>query len=353
MVQLCQARPPCGRGSRIQRGRADHGAGPGLYTVRLWLLDSPGAGRPASRGACVGHGSCRRLPAVARDARTRVTAVLRGRRLRVAGTIARTGRVRVSWRSKSAGDARLQRVAGGVDPRPQDRADVHADRPRETRHDPHRGQVGRPASSRRRAPAAGRERAASRPPAAPASLRNHAGQARNLEIKAIDADPPATLQAALEFGAEDQGWLHQRDTYFHAVQGRLKLREAPPAGRAHRLRARGARRGRRSASTASSGRRPSRADRRADRLARRARRRREGPPASALAQRAHPPRSRRGTRRLRRARGGRGVAGRPRGRARPRGELRAVLGIADEQLIAHGYADLVARRGGARTVRLA
>ena len=55
------------------------------------------------------------------------------------------------------------------------------------------------------------------------------GRRRNLEIKAIDADPPATLQAALVFGAEDQGWLHQRDTYFHAVQGRLKLREAPPA----------------------------------------------------------------------------------------------------------------------------
>jgi adenylate cyclase class IV len=54
------------------------------------------------------------------------------------------------------------------------------------------------------------------------------GRARNLEIKAVDPDPPATLQAALRFGAEDQGMLHQRDTYFHAVTGRLKLREAPP-----------------------------------------------------------------------------------------------------------------------------
>jgi adenylate cyclase class 2 len=54
------------------------------------------------------------------------------------------------------------------------------------------------------------------------------GRQRNLEIKAIDPDPPATLRAALELGAEDEGWLHQRDTYFHAVQGRLKLREAPP-----------------------------------------------------------------------------------------------------------------------------
>jgi adenylate cyclase class IV len=54
------------------------------------------------------------------------------------------------------------------------------------------------------------------------------GKQRNLEVKAIDPDPHATLQAALEFGAEDQGLMHQRDTYFHAVIGRLKLREAPP-----------------------------------------------------------------------------------------------------------------------------
>ena len=51
---------------------------------------------------------------------------------------------------------------------------------------------------------------------------------RNLEIKALDADPEATFAAALELGAQDQGMLRQRDTYFHAVQGRLKLREAPP-----------------------------------------------------------------------------------------------------------------------------
>ncbi|MEA2150254.1 MAG: cytidine deaminase [Solirubrobacteraceae bacterium] len=55
-----------------------------------------------------------------------------------------------------------------------------------------------------------------------------AGRERNLEVKAIDPDPPATLQAALALGAHDQGELRQRDTYFHAVQGRLKLREAPP-----------------------------------------------------------------------------------------------------------------------------
>ena len=54
------------------------------------------------------------------------------------------------------------------------------------------------------------------------------GKQRNLEVKAIDPQPRATLAAALELGAEDRGVLHQRDTYFHAVIGRLKLREAPP-----------------------------------------------------------------------------------------------------------------------------
>ncbi|MBA2429336.1 MAG: class IV adenylate cyclase, partial [Thermoleophilaceae bacterium] len=37
-----------------------------------------------------------------------------------------------------------------------------------------------------------------------------------------------TLSAALSLGVEDRGTLHQRDTYFHAVHGRLKLREQPP-----------------------------------------------------------------------------------------------------------------------------
>jgi adenylate cyclase, class 2 len=47
---------------------------------------------------------------------------------------------------------------------------------------------------------------------------------RNVEIKARDPDPPRTLEAALALG-EDHGVLVQRDTYFHAVKGRLKLRE--------------------------------------------------------------------------------------------------------------------------------
>ena len=53
---------------------------------------------------------------------------------------------------------------------------------------------------------------------------------RNLELKAVDPDPQATLDAALALGAHDEGVLIQRDTYFHAVQGRLKLREARVGG---------------------------------------------------------------------------------------------------------------------------
>lgn len=53
------------------------------------------------------------------------------------------------------------------------------------------------------------------------------GPRRNLELKARDADPTATLAAALALdGARDEGVLDQRDTYFHAVRSRLKLREA-------------------------------------------------------------------------------------------------------------------------------
>ncbi|MDX6714640.1 MAG: cytidine deaminase [Baekduia sp.] len=53
---------------------------------------------------------------------------------------------------------------------------------------------------------------------------------RNVELKARDPEPARTLQAALAAGAQDQGALHQRDTYFAAREGRLKLREERPEG---------------------------------------------------------------------------------------------------------------------------
>lgn len=47
----------------------------------------------------------------------------------------------------------------------------------------------------------------------------------NLELKATDPDPAATAQRCAQLGAEDRGVLVQRDTYFAARTGRLKLRE--------------------------------------------------------------------------------------------------------------------------------
>jgi homotetrameric cytidine deaminase len=48
----------------------------------------------------------------------------------------------------------------------------------------------------------------------------------NVELKARDGDPGATAARCLALGAEDRGVLAQRDTYFAAGRGRLKLREA-------------------------------------------------------------------------------------------------------------------------------
>jgi predicted adenylyl cyclase CyaB len=49
--------------------------------------------------------------------------------------------------------------------------------------------------------------------------------ARNVELKARDPDPNRSLLASLQAGAVDQGWLQQLDTYFIVNHGRLKLRE--------------------------------------------------------------------------------------------------------------------------------
>src|SRR5215207_1233592 len=53
---------------------------------------------------------------------------------------------------------------------------------------------------------------------------------RNIELKALDPDPARSLAVCRELGAEDRGMLRQRDTYFRARRGRLKLREEEPGG---------------------------------------------------------------------------------------------------------------------------
>jgi adenylate cyclase, class 2 len=46
----------------------------------------------------------------------------------------------------------------------------------------------------------------------------------NLELKARDPDPEHSLRVCRGLGAEDEGILFQRDTYFEVPKGRLKLR---------------------------------------------------------------------------------------------------------------------------------
>jgi homotetrameric cytidine deaminase len=51
---------------------------------------------------------------------------------------------------------------------------------------------------------------------------------RNVELKARDPDPARSLERSLALGAEDQGEIRQRDTYFAGARGRIKLREQDP-----------------------------------------------------------------------------------------------------------------------------
>jgi homotetrameric cytidine deaminase len=53
----------------------------------------------------------------------------------------------------------------------------------------------------------------------------------NVELKARDPDPDATAARCAALGARDEGLLTQRDTYFAARHGRLKLRTASSTGR--------------------------------------------------------------------------------------------------------------------------
>ncbi len=108
MVQLCQA--TCPAATRISASGAAQitAPGPGLYSVHLWLLDSQGRGGPhnAALASVTVPAQSGTAPIPGAGKHTKVAAVIKGRRMRVSGTIMRSGRVRVSWRSKSAGHTR-------------------------------------------------------------------------------------------------------------------------------------------------------------------------------------------------------------------------------------------------------
>ena len=107
MVQLCQTSclVPVGVGAS---GAAQVTApGAGVYSVRVWLLDS--AGRGGVHNAALTTVTVPPAvsppppPSSSTPPRTKITAVLKGRRLRVSGPIRSAGRVTVSWRSKVRG----------------------------------------------------------------------------------------------------------------------------------------------------------------------------------------------------------------------------------------------------------
>ena len=106
MAQVCQATCPPAR-SVVASGVARVAVpGPGLYSVRPWLLDAVARGGPhnaALASVRIAAPAAAPPPQQTTPPRTRIAAVLRGRRLLVAGTIARTGRVRVGWQALRTG----------------------------------------------------------------------------------------------------------------------------------------------------------------------------------------------------------------------------------------------------------
>ena len=103
MVQLCEASCPAAQRIGASGAAQITAPGPGLYTVRLWLVDSAGRGGPHNAALASVRVPTSTSGGSSTSTRTKISAVIKGSRLRVSGTIARTGRVRVSWRSKIAG----------------------------------------------------------------------------------------------------------------------------------------------------------------------------------------------------------------------------------------------------------
>ena len=106
MAQVCQATCPAAISVSASGSARVAVPGPGLYSVRMWLLDAVGRGGPhnaALASVKIGlPGSATPPPTPTIKLRTRIAARLTGRRLRVTGTLARNGRVRVGWQSMRA-----------------------------------------------------------------------------------------------------------------------------------------------------------------------------------------------------------------------------------------------------------
>jgi hypothetical protein len=101
MLQLC--RSTCAAPVTITTsGSAQiHAPKAGTYSLRLWLLDVYGRGGP--HNAALAKVTVPQASTSASSLHTKLTAVITGRRLRVSATLQTSGRVKVSWRSKSRG----------------------------------------------------------------------------------------------------------------------------------------------------------------------------------------------------------------------------------------------------------
>ena len=103
MVQLCQASCPPATSIGISGAAQLTAPVAGLYSVRLWLLDAYGRGGPHNAALATVSVPAGEANPGGGSARTKLAAVVKGRRLRVDGTLSVTGRVTVSWRSKVRG----------------------------------------------------------------------------------------------------------------------------------------------------------------------------------------------------------------------------------------------------------
>ena len=77
--------------------------GPGVYSARVWLLDTAGRGGPHNAASAVLTVPSPPPLGAPPGSKTHISAVLKGRRLHVSGPITATGRITVSWRSKIRG----------------------------------------------------------------------------------------------------------------------------------------------------------------------------------------------------------------------------------------------------------
>ena len=155
-VQLCQSACPAAVTVGSSGAAQTTAPGPGLYTVRFWLLDSQGRGGPHNAALATVT-----VPAAPRPAHEDHGCPAGAEAARVGDDLA--DRAGSGELAVEVGFAHAwSRLACGHDPPSPDRADVRSERPRAKGHDSCRGSVGAP--DRRAGPGASRIERAPAPP---------------------------------------------------------------------------------------------------------------------------------------------------------------------------------------------